>query len=165
MSYRYAGDGEVSMLGVQTGSTLSAFTGKKGKTIFTIKRGTYTGKEILNDMTKANNMTKWLLRVLGIILVIGGIGSVFAPLQMFADKIPVLGSIVNFSTSLISTVLGLAISLLVIAVAWFRFRPVLSIILLVIVVGLFVFLKVYKGKIPVLNKEAKVENDADVKKK
>ncbi len=165
ISYRYAGDGEVSMLGVQTGSTLSAFTGKKGKTIFTIKRGTYTGKEILNDMTKANNITKWLLRVLGIILVIGGIGSVFAPLQMFADKIPVLGSIVNFSTSLISTVLGLAISLLVIAVAWFRFRPVLSIILLVIVVGLFVFLKVYKGKIPVLNKEVKVENDADVKKK
>ena len=84
---------------------------------------------------------------------------------MFADKIPVLGSIVNFSTSLISTVLGLAISLLVIAVAWFRFRPVLSIVLLVIVVGLFVFLKVYKGKLPVLNKETKVEDNADVKKK
>ena len=164
ISYRYAGDGEVSLLGVQTGSTLSAFTGKKGKSIFTIKRGSYTGKEMLNSMTKANNTTKWLLRLLGVILVIGGIGSVFAPLQNLADKVPVLGSIVNFSTSLISTVLGLAISLIVIAVAWFRFRPVLSIVLLVIVVGLFVFLKVYKGKLPSLKSESKTIEKTDAKK-
>ena len=59
ISYRYASDGEVSMLGVQKGSTLTAFTGKKGKSIFTIKRGSYTGKEILNGMTKANNTMKW----------------------------------------------------------------------------------------------------------
>ena len=164
ISYRYAGDGQVSLLGVQSGSTLTAFTGKKGKSIFTIKRGSYTGKEMLNSMTKANNMTKWLLRLLGVILVIGGIGSVFTPLQNLADKVPVLGSIVNFSTSLISTVLGLAISLVVIAVAWFRFRPVLSIILLVIVVGLFVFLKVYKGKLPSLKTEPKDMNKTDNKK-
>ena len=164
VSYRYASDGEVSLLGVQSGSTLNAFTGKKGKSIYTIKRGTYTGKEILNDMTKANNLTKWLLRLLGVILVIGGIGSVFAPLQKLADKIPVLGSIVNFSTSLISTVVGLAISLVVIAVAWFRFRPILSIVLIAIVVGLIVFLKVYKGKIPVVRPEGKTEKNADVKK-
>lgn len=146
VSYRYASDGEVSMLGVQKGNTLTAFTGKKGKSIFTIKRGSYTGKEILNSMTKANNTMKWLLRLLGFILVMGGIGSLFAPLQFLASKVPILGGIVNFSTSLISIVLGLAISLVVIAIAWFRFRPILSIILIVIVVGLLVFLKLQKGK-------------------
>lgn len=148
VSYQYSGEGEVSLLGVQSGNTLNAFVSKKGKTIYTIKRGSYTGKEILNDMTKTNSTIKWLLRALGVVLVIGGIGSVFAPLQTLAGKVPVLGSIVNFSTSLISTVLGLSISLIVIAVAWFRFRPVLSIILLAIVVGLLVFLKIQKSKKP-----------------
>ena len=146
ISYKYASDGEVSMLGVQSGNTLTAFTGKKGKSIFTIKRGSYTGKEILNGMTKTNNTIKWVLRVLGVILVIGGIGSLFAPLQLLANKVPVLGGIVNFSTTLVSSVLGLAISLLVIAIAWFRFRPILSVVLLLLVIALLVFLKFQKGK-------------------
>lgn len=144
ISYKYASDGEVSMLGVQNGTTLNAFVGKKGKTIYTIKRGNYTGKEMLNSITKANNTMKWILRVLGVVLVIGGISSLFAPLTLLADKIPVLGNIVNFSTSLISTVLGLSISLAVIAVAWFRFRPILSIILIAVIVGLIAFLVLQK---------------------
>lgn len=146
VSYKYANDGEVSMLGVQKGNTLTAFTGKKGKTIFEIRRGSMTGKEILNNLTKTNNMWKWILRVVGTLLVMGGISSVFAPLQTLTNKVPVLGSLVNMSTSLIATVLGLAISLIVIAVAWFRFRPILSIVLIAIVVGLLVFLKLQKSK-------------------
>lgn len=144
ISYRYAGYGEVSILGIQSGNTLTAFTGKKGKSIFQIKRGSYTGKEILTGMTKSNNLIKWLLRVLGTILVTGGISSLFAPIQMIADKVSVLRNLVSMSTSLIANVLGLSISLIVIAIAWFRFRPVLSIILIAIVVGLLVFLKLKK---------------------
>ena len=145
ISYSYASDGEVSILGVQNGTTINAFVGKKGKSIYTIQRGSHTGKEMLNNMTKTNNIIKWALRVLGVILVIGGIGSLFNPIVSLADKVPVLRNIVNFGTNLISTVLGLSISLLVIAIAWFRFRPVLSIILLLIIAGLIGFL-IYKKK-------------------
>ena len=148
LSYKYASDGEVSMLGVQKGNTLSAFTGKKGKTIFKIKRGNYTGKEILNEMTSSNKRTKWLLRAVGTLAVILGTASIFAPLQNLTDTIPVLRNIVNIGTGLVSTVLGLAISLLVIAISWFRYRPVLSIVLIVIIIALIVFLKVYKKDTP-----------------
>ena len=153
ISYEYATDGEVSLLGVQTGNTLTAFTGKKGKSLFTIRRGSHTGKEILTDMTKTNNKTKWLFRIVGTLVVIIGTGSLFAPLQSLTNKIPVLGSIVNTGTGLISTVLGLAISLVVIAIAWFRYRPILSIVLLAIVIGLLVFLKLNKKDQP-----KKIEN-------
>ena len=153
ISYEYATDGEVSLLGVQNGSTLTAFTGKKGKSLFTIKRGSHTGKELLTDMTKSNNKTKWLFRIIGTLVVIIGTGSLFAPLQILTSKIPVLSSIVNTGTGLISTVLGLTISLVVIAVAWFRYRPILSLVLLAIVIGLLVFLKLYKK-----NQPKKVEN-------
>ena len=150
VSYKVATDGEVSMLGVQKGKTLTAFTGKKGKSIFEIKRGSHTGAEILTGLTNSNKMIKWVLRVVGVLLVCGGISSLFTPLTMLADKVPVLGKIVGMSTSLISTVLGLSISLVVIAIAWFRFRPILSIVLLAVVIGLLVFLKFQKGKKPIV---------------
>ena len=148
ISYKYATDGEVSIIGVQSGNTIKAYTAKKGKNIFEIRRGSYTGREILESKSNANKNIKWILRILGIFLVVSGIGSLFAPLQKLTDKIPVIGSIVNFSTGLFSGVVGFAISFIVIAIAWFRFRPVLSIVLFVIVGGLIAFLK-YKGiKLP-----------------
>lgn len=148
ISYKYATDGEVSLIGVQSGDTVRAYTAKKGKSIFEIRRGSYTGREILVGMTEANKNIKWFLRILGTILVIAGIASLFSPLQSLTNKVPVLGSIVNFSTGLFSGVVGFAVALIVIAIAWFRFRPVLSIVLIVIVVALLAFLK-YKGiKLP-----------------
>lgn len=152
ISYKYASDGEVSLLGVQDENSLKAFTGKKGKSILVLKRGDYTGRELLEDMTSSNKGIKWFFRILGTILIISGIGTLFSPLQSLTKKVPILSNLVNLSTSLVSTVLGLAISLLVIAIAWFRFRPVLSIILIVIVVALALFLK-YKETI--IKKESK----------
>ena len=148
ISYKYAGNGEVSIMGVQRDDTITAFTAKKGKSIFVIKRGGYTGREILISKTDSNNASKWLHRIFGLILVIGGIASLFNPLQSLTSKIPVIGNIVNFSTSLFSGVIGTAISLIVIAIAWFRFRPILSISLLVIVVILVIFLKYKNIKLP-----------------
>lgn len=141
ISYKYASDGTVSMLGVQKEDTLKAFTGKKGKSILIIKRGDYSGRELLEAETSANKGIKWFLRILGTLLVIGGISSVFSPLQNLTKKIPVLSNLVNLSTSLVSTVVGLIISLVVIAIAWFRYRPLLSIILIVVVIALVLFLK------------------------
>ncbi len=151
ISYSYASDGEVSMLGVQKDNTLTAFTGKKGKSIFEIRRGKQTGKEILNNLTKSNQRTKWFLRVVGTIAVMLGFSSLFSPLQYFTDKIPVVRTIVNTGTGIVATILGLGTSLIVIAVAWFRYRPVLSIVLIAIVVGLLLFLKF--GKKPTQRKE------------
>ena len=141
ISYKYASDGEVSLIGVQDGNTLKAYKAKKGKTIFEIRRGSYTAREIFDKMTSSNKTMKWLLRFLGIFLVISSIGSIFAPLQKLTSKVPILSNLVNMSTSLISTVVGLAISFIVIAIAWFRFRPVLSIVLLGVAVCLIIFLK------------------------
>ena len=146
ISYEYATDGEVSLLGVQSGSTLTAFTGKKGSSLFEIRRGSYTGKEILNNLTKQNKKIKWLFRILGTLAVILGISSLFAPLEMLANKVPVLGKVVSAGTGAVSFVLGLSISLLIIAVAWFRYRPILSIALIAIIIGLLVFLKLKPKK-------------------
>ena len=141
ISYEYLDSEMVSIMAVQTGNTFEAFTSKNGKDIYKIIKGSKTGAQILENMTKSNNFMKWLLRFIGVFLVIGAFSSMFSFITNLTDRIPILGGLVGTATGLISTVLGLAVSLIVIALAWFRFRPILSIILIAVAVVLFVCLK------------------------
>ena len=150
ISFEYLDNETVSILAVQTGNTFEAFTAKNGKDIYKIVKGSKTGAQILEDMTKSNNFIKWLLRALGTLLVILGFSSMFSIITNLTDKIPILGNIVSGATGLISFLLGISISLIVIAIAWFRFRPILSIILIAIVVLIIVCLKT-----KIFNKEKK----------
>ena len=144
ISFSYNDSESASVLAQQSGDSFVSYTAKNGRSVYRLKEGTHTGAEILQDMRDENNMWKWILRLIGTILVMGGIGGLFGPIQKLANFVPILGNLVSFATGLVSFVLGLAISLLVIAIAWFRYRPLLSIALIVIVVGLIVGLKFVK---------------------
>ena len=146
VSFVYNDAKNLSAIGVQNGDTLMRYTAKKGGILLTIREGNHTGVEILNAMKKSNNFTKWLFRVLGFVFVTSAISGLFAGINALADKVPVLGGIVSGVTGTISGLLGFAISLVVVAVAWFRFRPILSIALLAIVIAIVVAVKVLKKK-------------------
>lgn len=148
ISFKYSDAQKVSVLAVQNDDSFKQYTAKKGKVIYTIKEGTYTGEEMLMQMTKQNKFFKWLWRIIGTFLVIASIGSLFDPIQKLANFIPIVRNIVSIGISLVSFVVGLSISLLVIAIAWFRYRPLLSITLIVIIIGLFIFLKMKKPTNP-----------------
>ena len=45
--------------------------------------------------------------------------------MVLGDVLPILGTILNYGTSIIGGVLALLLSFLVISVAWFAYRPVL----------------------------------------
>ena len=101
---------------------------------------------MLESMTNANKNLKWFLRIVGTLIIISALGSMFNIITVLANKIPVLGKIVSGASRVVSSILGICVSLLVIALAWFRFRPILSIILIAIVVALIVFLRMYQPK-------------------
>ena len=50
----------------------------------------------------------------------------FAPLSVIADVLPFLGTLVGWGTGAVSFVLALIISLIIIAVAWLYYRPILA---------------------------------------
>lgn len=131
----------VSVLAMQSDNHFKVYKTKKGKDFFNLYEEEYNGADMFQIISKQNNFGKWLLRIVGILCVIMGIGSLFNPIENLAKKVPILGNIVGAATGTVSFVLGLAISLLVIAIAWFRFRPVLSIILIAVIIGLILFLK------------------------
>ena len=138
----YENDAEyVSVLAMQSDNHFKVYKTKKGKDFFNLYEEEYNGADMFQIITKQNNFGKWFMRIVGILLIIAGVGSLFAPLQKIADKVPVLGSLVGMATGTVSFVFGLIISLIVIAIAWFRFRPLLSIALIAVVIGLLYFLK------------------------
>ena len=75
ISYSYVDEETVSVMAVQTDNTFEAFTSKKGKDIYKIMKGNHTGAQILEGMTKTNNTWKWILRIVGILLVISAFSS------------------------------------------------------------------------------------------
>ena len=149
----------VSVLAEQSDDTFKIYKTKKGKDLFKIYEDNYDGADMLALITKQNKFMTWLWRVVGILAIMLGIGSLFTPITFIADKVPILGNLVNGATSLVSFILGLAISLVVIAIAWFRFRPFLSIVLVIIVAGLIIGLNVYSK-----NKSVEGNNKIKIKK-
>ena len=146
ISFHYNTSTEVSVLAVQTGDTFAPFTSSVGKTVNKVMNGIHTGKEMIEDVKAQNKMIKWLLRLGGALLIMIGIGAVLKPISTIASFVPILGSIVGTAVGLIAFVLGLCLSLIIIAIAWIRFRPILGICLLAIAVILIIVLIILGNK-------------------
>jgi hypothetical protein len=90
-------------------------------------------------------MLKWGLRILGFIMVFLGLKGVFGFLVTLAKIIPFVANILNFGVNLICGIFAFVWSLLIIAIAWIFYRPLIGIPLLLIIIGTIVFFAV-KGK-------------------
>ncbi len=139
----------VSIMGKVKGNTFAEYTAKNGKTFSRLEQGTVSSAEMFEHQESEFNMLKWVFRLLGVLLVIGGLKGIFNFLVILLKVIPFLASIMNFGVGLICTVLGLAWSLIVIGVAWVFYRPLVGIPLLVVAIGLIVWLAMRgRGKQP-----------------
>ncbi|MBQ9902244.1 MAG: TMEM43 family protein [Clostridia bacterium] len=148
ISWKYNDWKEVSLIAQATGTTFVSWTSAVGKKVNWVTEGTKTSAEMIQDMRTQDKIMKWLLRLLGFILIFTGYMSFISPLTKLVGYIPILGNVVNFTFGLIILLLSLIQSLLVIIVAWFRFRPLLSICLLVVAAGIGVLIYVLKKKHP-----------------
>ena len=122
----------LSIVAAQTQGNLTAFPAKTGSSILMVRTGTASAAEMFQSAKQANQTMTWILRGVGVALMIAAIGMVLAPLGVLGDVVPFIGSIVRMGTGLIAGLLGVAISLVVIAVSWIAFRPLVGIGLLVV---------------------------------
>ena len=65
-----------------------------------------------------------------------GIVLIFRPLVVLADVLPVLGSLLGLGVVFFAAVLAAPLSLVVIAMGWIFYRPVLGVILLLVAFGI-----------------------------
>lgn len=126
----------ISVVAKQTGNSLASFKTPSGGSIELLEDGTLDAASMFTAAEKSNAVLTWILRALGYILMSIGLFLVLRPLSVLLDVIPLLGSIAGAGLGFVSLLVSLALSFVVIAVAWLFYRPLLGIGLLVLGIGI-----------------------------
>jgi hypothetical protein len=135
-----------SILARQTGQTLDAYPTKSGRALERVESGSVPADTMFQHAKTENTMVTWGLRLLGLLLMALGFGLILRPLATVADVLPFLGDLVGMGTSIAALIVAAIISFVVIAVAWFAVRPMLSVALVIAAIAVFVMGKRLAGK-------------------
>ena len=148
---------KVTVMAVVDGDSFKPFKAKNGKRFQTLVMGKKNGDEIIDAAKESNNMILWALRIIGILMVIGGLKGIFGFIETILKVVPFIAGIFGWGVGLVCTVIGIAWSLIIIAIAWLFYRPLLGISLLVLA-GFLVWVFAFKGKDKLKELAAKAKN-------
>ncbi|MBR6625876.1 MAG: TMEM43 family protein, partial [Mailhella sp.] len=126
ITYHAIYPGDISIIAKYNGNTFERVYASNGKTVSRLNMGVVSSDAMFGKAHSSNSTWTWILRAVGTFLVIGGLKSIVAPLSVLASVIPLLGTIVGAGTGIVCTLLGLAWSLIIISIAWLRFRPLVG---------------------------------------
>ena len=80
---------------------------------------------------RENTVITWIIRLVGVVAMFIGFALILNPLVVVADVVPLIGNILGAGASLVSLMATAVLAPLVIAIAWFWYRPLVGIIVLV----------------------------------
>ena len=135
----------VSVMAIIQGNTFTQFQHKNGYSMELIRDGVVSKDEMVQQEKAANKTMAWVLRLLGFLLVYLGIRGIFSFLETLFKIIPIVKRIVSFGIKMASLLIAIAWTLIVIAVGWVYYRPVLGILMLV-AAGALIWYVLKKGK-------------------
>ena len=104
-----------------------------------------TTQDIIKQEISDNDNLTSCFRIFGVSLLIIGIYCLFAPVITILSFISIIGSLAGAAAFVVALVLGLALGMLVIALSWIFYRPLLGLMLLICVGGL-VYLMILLGQ-------------------
>lgn len=125
---------------------LDAWKASNGYTVDRVEYGKVSGADMIKIMENENELITWILRAVGTLLMVVAVGMVFKPLEVLADVIPMLGDFVGWGTGIFAFVIGVAMSLFVVSIAWFYYRPLYGILLIVAGVALVMGVRMLLAK-------------------
>lgn len=127
---------DVSIIAQQLGNTFQRYMAPAGKPVALIEAGELSPQEMIRNAQSENNMMMWIWRCVSFILMVVGIGLILKPLVILADIIPFLGTITGFGTGFIAFFGGFILWSSATAIAWLFVRPLFSIGLIIVIVGI-----------------------------
>ncbi|MDD7454886.1 MAG: TMEM43 family protein [Bacteroidales bacterium] len=134
--------GNVSLIAVVSGDTFTGYTAKNGKIMSVITNGTQAAEAMFASEHATNKAVLWIFRIVGVLIVIFGLRNIFDFLHTLAKVLPFLANIIGFGVGAVCSIIGFVWSLLIIALAWLFYRPMLGILLIVIAAAIiFLFSK------------------------
>ena len=136
---------KVTLIAKVNGNTFEPYKAKNGYTFQTLVMGKKDAAEIYEDEHQTNTIMLWAFRIIGILMVVGGLKGIFGFLETLLKVVPFIANILGWGVGVICTVVGVVWSLIVIAIAWLFYRPVLAIVLLTIA-GVLIWIFAFKGE-------------------
>jgi Transmembrane protein 43 len=128
-----------SVIAQQTGNTFAPYQTRAGNEIERVESAEVTAGAMFQHAASENAMLTWGLRAAGFVVMSIGIGLILRPISVFADVIPFVGNIIGAGVALAAMVLGMAITLVTIAVVWIVVRPIVGGALLVLAIAGLIF--------------------------
>ncbi len=137
---------DVSVISTQRGDSFAPFVASNGNQVELLEYGIQTAEQMFQAAEQRNTLLTWGLRLLGFFLMFIGFRMLFGTLRVLAAVVPALGKLAGGAIGLVSGILAGVISLVIIAIAWLFYRPLLGVGLLLAAGGLLFGLK--KAKVP-----------------
>ena len=123
---------DVSVIAKVFGNTFEHYIAKNGKTVSSVSMGTVSPEAMFAGEHSANKMLAWILRLVGMFLVVGGLKAMFGILPTLFKVLPFLGNIVGAGVGFVCSIVGGAWSLVIIGISWLFYRPLIGIPLLLL---------------------------------
>lgn len=136
---------DISLIAVVKGNSFTSYKTKNDSNDEYLSVGTYTLAEMMQSAEEGNTTMTWVLRVIGFLLAFAALRMVFDLLVTLLKVLPFLASIMNWGVKLVCGLVAAVWSLVIIALAWIWYRPVVGISLLVVAGGLIYYFAT-KGK-------------------
>src|SRR5216684_8652090 len=111
-----------------------------GTTILLVEEGSLTAPQMFKKAQDANTFMTWLIRLGGFFLMFLGIFMLFRPIVVFADVVPLFGTMLGAGIGLFAFLGAAILSFLTIAIAWVFYRPFIGITMLVLAAAAFYWL-------------------------
>jgi len=116
----------------QAGSTFEPYRTDAGGTVALIDPGEVPAKDMFKEAQDENRMWTWIIRAGGAIGMFIGFALMMGPIGVLADIIPILGDVVEAGVGVVALLLTLILAPLTVAIAWFVYRPLVAVIVLVL---------------------------------
>ncbi len=126
ISYVYAPVGPVSAIGRQSGSSIAPYQTRAGDRLLLAVQGEQPAAEMFKQAERDNMILTWVIRLGGVVAMWLGAFLVLRPLVVVADVVPLIGSVIGAGAGLVALAFTMAVGGLVIALAWFWYRPLIG---------------------------------------
>jgi hypothetical protein len=138
----------VSIVAKMYQNHLEPFQTSTGRSLEMLQAGAKSPEAMFQQAHSENKTLTWILRFLGALLFFIGISLILKPLSVALDVLPFLGNVAEAGIGLVAMVLALALTLVTVAIAWFYYRPLLAVVLILAGAALIIGLKKLRSKAP-----------------
>jgi uncharacterized protein involved in cysteine biosynthesis len=122
----------MSIVAKQAGRGFVPYPAKAGDAILLTAMESKDAGAMFTSAVESNETMTWILRAVGWFAMTLGVFLIFRPIAMVTNFIPFIGSTVSFGAFFISAMFSSCVSLVVVALAWIFYRPLVGLLLFVV---------------------------------